>query len=220
MLLGLLPKGNLLAVAIGMAVFATRVSLPVCMLAALVFSLLSGLLDPLTGRLGHSLLTYGPLIPFWERFDRLPLAAWTAFNNTVVLGNLVLGTSLFLPVYRAVLPWMTRYRQYVLGRSAVERSHAQPEPQVDSQPAANLPALNLPAEPPETALSLAVTDVTPVVPSKQVSTPPHAETPDAETPGGGMLDSQQPGLPADDDLSTTVPMAPRRTATEQRRQSA
>ncbi len=120
MLLGLLPKGNLLAVAVGAAIFATRVSLPVCMLAALAFSLVSGLLDPLTGRIGQSVLTYAPLVPLWERWNQLPMAPWTAFNNTVVMGNLILGTGLFYPTYRLALPWVTRYRQLVLSREATK----------------------------------------------------------------------------------------------------
>ena len=97
--LGLVPKGNLLCVGLCLLALATRVNLGMTMVAAVVFSLLSPLADPLTHRIGLTLLTWGVMQPVWDVLYNVPLAPWTGFNNTVVLGSLALGLGLLLPTY-------------------------------------------------------------------------------------------------------------------------
>lgn len=108
LLLGLLPKGNLVAVAVASMLMATRMSLAVGILCAFAVSLVAPLCDPLTHRIGQEVLTTGALAPLWRHVSRIPLAAWTSFNNTVVMGSLSLGLLLVWPVYRLSLPWMVR----------------------------------------------------------------------------------------------------------------
>lgn len=99
MLLGLVPKGNLIFVAMSFVVLSIRLNVGVIALTALVFSLLAATLDLVTHRIGAALLYSPRLADFWtDLYDR-PLMPWTRFNNTVVLGNLVLGLALFYPVY-------------------------------------------------------------------------------------------------------------------------
>jgi uncharacterized protein (TIGR03546 family) len=102
MVLGLMPKGNLLAVLLSTVLFASRSNLAVAMVSALLFSLAGPLADPVTDRLGAALLRWSVLRPAWMWLDSKPLVPWTAFNNTVVLGSLTLGLLLFYPVYRVV----------------------------------------------------------------------------------------------------------------------
>jgi len=99
MVIGLVPKGNLTAVALSMILLGTRVNLATGMLGALLFSCIAGWTDPLAHRIGGSLLTHQPLQPLFAWFHNLPLAPWTALDNTVVFGSLTLGVWLFLPVY-------------------------------------------------------------------------------------------------------------------------
>ena len=131
-LLGLVPKGNLLAIGIAMVVFATHVSLPVATASALGVSLFGTWLDPVTHRLGQAILTQPLLTPIWDRLYHVPLVAWTSFNNTVVMGNLFLGLVLLYPVYRLSLPWFVRYRHWVDLRTAGEQPD---EPATDTAPA-------------------------------------------------------------------------------------
>ena len=49
--------------------------------------------------MGLYLLEHPSLQAHWARLYELPLAAWTHFNNTVVLGNLVFGLVLAGPMY-------------------------------------------------------------------------------------------------------------------------
>lgn len=108
MILGMVPKGNLLAVGLVMGILATRVNVAVAMISALGFSLIGPMADPLTHRLGLWVLTRPALWPHWARLYELPLAPWTSFNNTVVMGSFLLGVALFYPSYRASLPMFER----------------------------------------------------------------------------------------------------------------
>lgn len=114
--LGLVPKGNLLCVGLCLVALATRVNLGMTMISAVVFSLLSPLADPLTHRIGLALLTWDLLRPVWDVAYGLPLAAWTAFNNTVVLGSLTLGLGLLLPTY-----WVAKFAFERTGPTAPRR---------------------------------------------------------------------------------------------------
>lgn len=103
MVLGLLPKDNLLALSLAVLIFATRVNIVTSLLTAVGFSLIAGLLDPLTHSVGWSLLTYPPLETVWTVMHELPLVPWASFNNTVVLGSFALGLAMFYPTYRVSL---------------------------------------------------------------------------------------------------------------------
>ena len=110
MLLGLLPKGNLLAIGLSLVIGAYRVNIAVVMLSALAFSCVGLLTDPLTDRLGLMLLEWDVLRPTWTALYNLPLAPWTDFNNTVVLGSLLLGLLLWYPTYRVARVFFERLR--------------------------------------------------------------------------------------------------------------
>ncbi|MCY2988473.1 MAG: TIGR03546 family protein [Planctomycetota bacterium] len=124
MMLGLLPKGNLLTICLSMTICACRVNIAVAMLSALAFSCVGMLADPLTNRLGLMLLQWDVLRPTWTSLYNLPLAPWTAFNNTVVLGSCLLGTLLCYPTYRLALSFFERLRARKLRHAST--SHAEP----------------------------------------------------------------------------------------------
>jgi uncharacterized protein (TIGR03546 family) len=111
MLLGLMPKGNLLVVLLSMVILSCRMNLAVAMLSTLTFSGVGMLADPLTHRLGLALLEWPLLRPLWTRLYSLPLVPWTDFNNTVVLGSFVLGLALLYPAYH--LAWTVCERRRI-----------------------------------------------------------------------------------------------------------
>jgi uncharacterized protein (TIGR03546 family) len=98
MLIGLIPKGNLIAVALMTLFCALRINIAAGTAAIFVFSWAGMLLDPVSHRLGHFLLTQDSLQPLWTSLYNMNLVPWTAFNNTVVLGNTLIGLVLLLPV--------------------------------------------------------------------------------------------------------------------------
>jgi len=108
--LGLLPKGNLFAASFFLLFFFFRVEKGMALLSALLFTPLGYLVEPAAHRIGYELLAWAPLKPLWTLLYNLPIVPWTRFNNTVVLGELILGLLLYYPLYRATLHWVARHR--------------------------------------------------------------------------------------------------------------
>jgi uncharacterized protein (TIGR03546 family) len=100
MLVGLLPKGTLLAMALAMLVFALRVNKTAAVLAIGVFSYLGWWLDDFAHRLGAVVLLWAPARDAFTWLFDMPLGPFIGFNNTVVMGQLLIGLYLFYPAYR------------------------------------------------------------------------------------------------------------------------
>ena len=80
------------------------------------------MLDPLFHRVGQWLLIDATsLRPLWTTWDNTPVLALTNFNNTVVLGSVVIWLLLFVPIYLASRFAVVRYRA-TLGER-VRQSH-------------------------------------------------------------------------------------------------
>ncbi|MFI4849989.1 MAG: TIGR03546 family protein [Gimesia chilikensis] len=116
MVIGLVPKDNLIALMLLFILASSKVNLCSASLATLVFSWLGVLLDPLSHLLGKKVLSASSLQGFWQSVYELPLAPWTDFNNTVVMGSLLLGLCLFYPAYRLTRPLFEKYTPIVAER--------------------------------------------------------------------------------------------------------
>ena len=108
--LGLVPKGSMLAPLILVLLFFFRVDKAMAAAAAFLFLPVGYLWDPLAHALGLALLTSGALKPLWTALYDLPIIPLTRFNNTVVLGNIVIGAILYLPLYLGFLKAVHAYR--------------------------------------------------------------------------------------------------------------
>lgn len=108
-LVGLVPKGNLLAIVLGMMLAAARVNLGIAAAAIVCCSLASPLLDPISHRIGSWLLSQPGLTEFWTWLYNQPVAPWTGFYNSVVLGSFVVGLALLYPAHRLSRPLFEKY---------------------------------------------------------------------------------------------------------------
>ena len=109
--LGLTPLLNAHNLVVVSALALLNVSFGAGLLAMVVFAPLGFALDPLFDRIGHSLLIdVGWLRPIWERLDRTPALALANFNNTVVLGSVVVWLVLTPAVFVAARYGVIRYR--------------------------------------------------------------------------------------------------------------
>ncbi|QDU90538.1 hypothetical protein Pla175_39440 [Pirellulimonas nuda] len=124
MVLGLVPKGNLIAVLLGMTLMVFRVNRTAGLLSAALFSWIGLGMDGFTDRLGGIVLAAPSMQGAYAWLYDLPLGPWIGFNNTVVLGSLLTGLYLSYPCYLLThlvyarlqppaLRWIARYR---LGR--------------------------------------------------------------------------------------------------------
>ena len=92
------------------------------MLSWAVFVPVGFMLDPLFDRVGHWLLIDAvALRPLWTTWDNTPVLALTNFDNTVVLGSVVVWLVLFVPLWLASRFAVIRYRATVGER--VRQSH-------------------------------------------------------------------------------------------------
>lgn len=98
-LVGLIPKGNLLAIGLMMLLCSLRVNLGVGLATVFAMSWAGMLLDPISHRIGEALLKNESLRPLWITMSDTALMPWTDFNNTVVLGSFIIGLAAFVPLY-------------------------------------------------------------------------------------------------------------------------
>lgn len=106
MVIGLLPKGNLIALSLCVLLFSLRVNKGLALVAAVLFSIFGRHADAFaafTHKVGLYALHAEPLQGLYAAVYRLPLGPWLEFNNTVVMGSLLVGLYTAYPVY-----WLTR----------------------------------------------------------------------------------------------------------------
>jgi uncharacterized protein (TIGR03546 family) len=109
--LGLTPIPNVHNLVVLLLLAVLNVSFAAGMLAWAVFVPIGFMLDPLADRVGRWLLVdVTSLRGVWTTWDNVPGLALTNFNNTVVLGSVVLWLALFAPIYFASRLGVVRYR--------------------------------------------------------------------------------------------------------------
>jgi uncharacterized protein (TIGR03546 family) len=108
---GIMPKANLLAKLLGLSMVILRVNLATAMLVAALFTLLGPIFHVIAHPIGLWLLTAPTLRGVWTALYNMPLVPWTAFNDTVVLGSLVLGLIFFMPVFVLARNFFRKHRR-------------------------------------------------------------------------------------------------------------
>lgn len=99
MMVGLLPKDSLLTYFLVLVVILSPANLLTAACSAAFFHVVAPWLTPLTHGIGFNVLTLGSLEPVWERLIQLPIIRWTRFNNSVLMGSLILGLLAAYPMY-------------------------------------------------------------------------------------------------------------------------
>lgn len=114
--LGLVPKGNLFAASFFLLFFLFNVDKGMAFLSAALFTGVGYAIDPAAHAVGWALLKAGALQGLWTALYDLPLVPLTRFNNTVVLGNLVIGLALYAPLYFGFLKGLALYDAHLRER--------------------------------------------------------------------------------------------------------
>ena len=116
-ILGLIPKGNLLGLFFFLLFFLTHVDKAVAFISTALMTPVGFALDPIAHRVGRYLLVdVSFLKSFWTALYNVPVIPWTKFNNTVVLGQLVMGLILFLPLFFLVRRFVLYYQNFLHAR--------------------------------------------------------------------------------------------------------
>lgn len=112
LLMGLTPKLSLHNLVLVLLVFLLRVNLSMFFISFGIVSLIAFVMDPIFDRLGYwALVEVGALRPFWIDVTTGALWPYFRFNNTVVVGSILLGLVLFLPVWLGGAALIKIYRE-------------------------------------------------------------------------------------------------------------
>jgi uncharacterized protein (TIGR03546 family) len=115
MMIGLVPKGNLIALSLCVLLFSIRCNKGLGLVAAIAFTFVGPWTDPFAHRLGLAALNFQPLEAMYASVFNLPLGPWLGLNNTVVVGSLVMGLYAAYPVF-----WFTRLLFKIVRRTPAE----------------------------------------------------------------------------------------------------
>ena len=112
MFLGLMPGFNFYWLLIFMVILFLNVNISAVILGWMVFSLFAYLLDPVAHNLGYSLLVNVEWLKgIWTTLYNLPVFPLSGYNNTVVLGSLVISLLLTTPVFFLARSGIVQYRE-------------------------------------------------------------------------------------------------------------
>ena len=107
--MGLIPKDSLFVVILAFMLLCTTANILCAVVMGFWFTWLGHFVDGFSHKLGSMVLTSNKLEPMWAYLYDLPILPWTRFNNTVVMGNLILAALLFYPTYRISCAFFSAY---------------------------------------------------------------------------------------------------------------
>lgn len=99
LLLGFMPKNNLLWYMLMIFFAFVRINKSGYWLMMLLGTLIAGCADPLFDKVGYAVLTFPPFEPFFSWWIDVPFLGFTKLNNTIVCGSLVCGLVCYIPLY-------------------------------------------------------------------------------------------------------------------------
>ncbi len=109
---GLTPLWALHNLFVLLLICILNVNITAALLGWGLFSLFAWLFDPFFDVLGYQVLTNIPFLqPFWTWLYNVPIAPLTRFNNTVVMGSLVVAVLALVPNYAWFRWFVKRFRQ-------------------------------------------------------------------------------------------------------------
>ena len=114
MFAGLTPFLSLHNLLVLFLVLVLRVNLSTFVLGLLFFSGVAYLLDPLFHWIGLTVLTAPPLEGLWTALYNCTLSRFERFNNSVVMGSLLVSLLLFVPLYLISRAVIVQYREHLL----------------------------------------------------------------------------------------------------------
>lgn len=111
-MVGLTPFWTLQNILILAVAILTKINLAALFLSLFLFSFVAYLFDPIFHDLGYFLLTQiESLKGFWTALYNMPIAPFTRFYNTVVMGSLLTAMVLAYPMYLLAKKSIIAYRK-------------------------------------------------------------------------------------------------------------
>lgn len=120
-LLAMLPSGNLLWAALFVLAALVKLNLAIAIGVLVVASPFAPFGDQLFHSVGIAILRHSPLQDLFEALYALPLVPLTRFNNSIVMGSLVVGIAAWIPLFVVARQLTLLYRRSIHPRIAQSR---------------------------------------------------------------------------------------------------
>ena len=114
MVAGLTPLWSPHNILVLLLVLLLRVNLSTFILAWVGFSGIAYLLDPVFHTFGYKILTTASLQSLWTSLYNSTLWRLTNFNNSLLMGSLLLSMVLFVPLFMMSNLIIKKYREHIL----------------------------------------------------------------------------------------------------------
>jgi len=117
MIAGLTPLLSLHNLALLLIILFFRVNISAALLSWTLFSLIAIVFHPLFHLIGLFMLTeIDQLAGLWTALYNAPIVPYTRFNNSIVMGSIIVSILGFYPLYRVCLFMVIRYRETFMER--------------------------------------------------------------------------------------------------------
>ncbi len=111
MVVGLTPLFTLTNILIISLIIVIKVNVSAAIFSSLMFGIIGYFIDPVAHNLGETALTANSLENLWSALYNIPVIPFTLFNNTVVMGTLIISFILMVPVFWGVKKLVVEYRK-------------------------------------------------------------------------------------------------------------
>lgn len=117
-LLALVPAGNLLWVSIFIIALFIKHNIAALLLSMALSRIFISVFDPFLDLIGGIILELSALQVFFTSLYNVPFFSYSNFNNTVVMGGLILGIILWVPVFILFTKLIKIYRKKIAPKVA------------------------------------------------------------------------------------------------------
>lgn len=116
LILGFSPFMSLQTFLILFLIFFFRIQMGAAFLSAFFFKFVAYLVDPVADKLGRAVLETESLRPLFTQMYNMPLVPMTRFNNSIVMGSMVVGLILMIPAFFIFRALIVKYRATFVAR--------------------------------------------------------------------------------------------------------
>jgi len=111
--LGVIPAGNITWFALLALTFFLKINFGVLLVVIALTKPIGYLLDFLFDPVGYWILTMPALEGIFTQWSNTPIVPYTAFNNTAVVGSIIVMFLLFIPLWIGISKLVKLYREKV-----------------------------------------------------------------------------------------------------------
>ena len=115
-ILGFAPFFSLQTILVFILIFFFRIQMGAAFLSAFFFKFIAFLFDPVADILGQKVLETEALRPLFVKLYNMPIIPFTRFNDSIVMGSLVVSVILTIPGFFLFRQLIDKYRETVVAR--------------------------------------------------------------------------------------------------------